>query len=172
MKSFLFLSLLLSWPAFAEGGPNVCNDDGKVYKVCSDQEEAFGAAVAKAKGSKKKLLVVLGAEWCPWCLSLHKMLSNPEAMQKGFAKNYDLVDIALYQDRNKIPSGISVQEKIKKDAGFTGKLAGIPVLALVNPTSGKAVIIDTEPLEKNTETTKGHDQKKVLAAIKSADRRL
>ncbi len=40
-----------------------------------------------------------------------------------------------------------------------------PVLALVNPKNGKAVLIDTEPLEENTESTKGHSHKKVLAAV-------
>lgn len=167
----LFLSLLLSYPAFGDG-PNVCNDEGKIYKVCSDQQEAYNAALERAKKGNKKLLVVVGAEWCPWCVSLHKMLGQPEALGKDFSKKYELVDIALYRDKTKVPSGEAVQELLKKQAGYTGKLAGIPVLAVVNPKSEKASIIDTEPLEQNTETSKGHNAKKVMAAIQKAERKL
>jgi hypothetical protein len=46
-------------------------------------------------------------------------------------------------------------------------LAGIPVLALVDPKTLKTTLIDTEPLEENTESTKGHNPKKVLAAIEA-----
>lgn len=161
---FVFLSLFLALPAAAAED---CNDDGKVYKICANQEDAYAAALAKAKAEKKKLLVVIGAEWCPWCLSLHKMLGD-QKVSADLAKKYLLVDIALYRAKEKIPTGLAVRDKLKEQAGYAGELKGIPILAMVNPANGKTTLIDTEPLEKNTKTSKGHDAKKVMAALKKA----
>ncbi len=176
MSSILFsiLSLMLGISSYATEAPapaaasSVCEDAGKVYKVCANQEELYEAAFSKAKAEKKKLLVVIGAEWCPWCLSLHRLLRDPAVFTEELSGKYSLVDIALYQKKEKLHSGVAVQQKLKKQAKYKPKLAGIPVMALVNPANGKAAIIDTEPLEKNTETSKGHDAAKVLAAIEKA----
>ena len=169
--SLLLLSPLPSALAADSGKPaSACNDEGKIYKVCSDQEAAYKAALERAKKAKKKLLVVVGAEWCPWCVSLHKMFGAPETLAKDFSAKYDHVSIAAHQttSKEKVPSGIAVLEKLKKQAKFEGQIAGIPVLALVDPKNGKTTLIDTEPLEENTATTKGHSHKKVLAAIETA----
>lgn len=170
MSTLLLWSLLLSQPTFAADAPAkvACDDSGKVYKVCGNQEEIYGAALKKAKADKKQLVVVIGAEWCPWCLSLHHMLGDKNIVTADIAKKYSFVDVALYQAKEKLPTGLAVQEKLKAQAGFKGKLAGIPVLAVVNPKNGKTELVDTEPLEKNTETSKGHDSAKVLAAIDKA----
>ncbi len=166
-KRTLFL-FLFSFPALSSSD---CDDSGKVYKFCSNQEETYSKALEAAKAEKKKLLVVIGAEWCPWCLSLHKILGDSK-LDKNFSKRFSLADIALYRAKEKIPSGLAVQEKLKIQAGFKEKLAGIPVLAMVNPENGKTVLIDTLPLEKNTKTQKGHDAKKVLAALEKAEKNL
>ena len=170
-----YLSLLLLAPlhpalAADSGAPAACNDEGKIYKVCADQEKLYSSAVDRAKKAKKKLLVVVGAEWCPWCVSLHKMFGAPETLSKDFSSRYDHVSIAAHMpsSKEKVPSGIAVLEKLKKQAKFDGKIAGIPVLAVVDPKSGKTTLIDTEPLEENTATSKGHSSKKMLAAIEAA----
>lgn len=165
--SFLLLSPLHSAFAADSGRPAACSDEGKIYKVCADQEKLYKAALEKAKKDKKKLLVVVGAEWCPWCVSLHKMFGAPETFSKDFSSKYDHVSIAAHQttSKEKVPTGVAVLEKLKKQAKFDGKIAGIPVLAVVDPASGKTRLIDTEPLEENTATSKGHSHKKVLAAI-------
>jgi thiol-disulfide isomerase/thioredoxin len=152
-------------PAAAPAGP--CQDEGKVYKVCSNQETLYAAGLERAKSAKKKLVVVVGAEWCPWCLSLHHMLNDPK-FGKNFAKEYEVADIGLYRAKEKVPSGVAVLEKLKGQAHYEKKLEGIPVMVVVNPENGKAAIIDTEPLEKNTKEKKGHDAKKVLAALETA----
>lgn len=164
IKAFLLLSL--SFPSYAASD---CDDSDKVYKVCSNQEDAYNLALERAKTEKKKLLVVVGAEWCPWCHSLHKMLGDAK-LSKDFAKKYSLVDIALYRAKEKLPTGLAVQNKLKEQAGYEKELKGIPVLAMVNPENGKTTLIDTEPLEKNTKTSKGHDAKKVLAALRKAEK--
>jgi thiol-disulfide isomerase/thioredoxin len=164
-----FLGFLLVFVArkthAAESSP--CNDHGKIYKVCSDQEATYQNKLSDAKAQNKMLVVVLGADWCPWCVSLHKMLGSPR-FGKGFSGKYELVDVGVYNGKVKVPSGDTILNHLKDQAHYARKIDGIPVLVLVNPQNEKAVLIDTEPLEKNTETKKGHDPKKVLAALEKA----
>lgn len=159
LVAFLYLS-----PAFA------CTDSGKVYKVCSDQEAAYAENVKSAKAEKKMLVVLMGAEWCPWCISMHRMLREDPAFGAEFAKKYRLGDVAMYDGKRKIPGGEAVLKKLQDAAHDhdAKKVEGIPVLALLNPANGKAAIIGTEPLEKNTKDHKGHDPAKVLAALRGA----
>jgi len=145
-----------------------CTDAGKIYKVCANQELLYEAALAKAKAAGRPLIVVIGAEWCPWCVSLHKELNASEAVQK----NYAVVDIALYQAKEKLPTGIAVQEKLVSQAKKPSKMEGIPFMAVVNPANSKVALINTEPLEKNTKITKGHDPKKLMAALAKALRQV
>ena len=162
LSAFLFAFAAASFAADPK-----CDDSGKVYKICRDQDASYSASLAQAKEQNKMLVVVLGAEWCPWCLSLHHMLSDP-SFGGRFGQKFQLTDVGLFEGKKKIPSGEAVLAKLKNQAHFDKKIDGIPVLAVVNPKNEKAVIIDTEPLEKNTKTKKGHDPKKVLAALEKA----
>ncbi len=162
----LILSLH-SLTAWAAGEAPKCDDSGKIYKVCQDQETLYQESFDRAKAQTKILVVVFGAEWCPWCLSLHKMLNAPE-FGGEFAKKYVLSDIGVYQGKQKLESGGKVLTKLKELTRDATALEGIPVLGLVNPKNGKAMLINTEPLEKNTKTQKGHDPKKLIAALEKA----
>jgi thioredoxin-related protein len=167
-----FLTVLIAF--FSLSSASACNDAAKVYKVCSDQEAAYQKSVGAAKEQKKMLVLLMGAEWCPWCMSLHKMLRDDPAFAGDFAKKYQLGDIAMYDGKKKLPEGAAVLKKLQLAAHDQDpkKVEGIPVLAMVNPESGKAVIISTEPLEKNTKDHKGHDPAKVLAALGEAAKAL
>jgi len=148
-----------------------CDDTGHIFELCRDQGQVYSEAFHRAKAEKKTLVVIFGAEWCPWCVSLHKILGEPQFGRK-LAREYVLADIAVYQGKEKLASGESVLQKIQEQAHYTKKIDGIPILVLVNPRNKKTVILDTAPLEKNTKTRKGHDPKKVLAALKKATRKL
>lgn len=170
VRFFSLIVLLFAVSAQAEEAP-ACNDTGKIYKVCGDQQSDYDAKLAAAKEQKKLLVVVVGAEWCPWCVAMHGMLKDPK-FGKGFAKKFVLSDVGVYNGKAKVPSGEAILAKLQEQAHDTKKIDGIPVLAVVNPANGKAQLINTEPLEKNTKTTKGHDPKKVLAALEAAQRNL
>lgn len=167
MLLLLAFTLLSTAPTRAAA----CDDQGKVYKVCGDQEATYAAKLGEAKKNGKLLVAVIGAEWCPWCQAMHKMLSNP-SFGKEYAKSYVFADVGVYNGKQHVASGDAILDRIKKQAGYTKKIEGIPVLAVVNPANGKARIIDTEPLEHNTKTTKGHDPVKVLAALEKASAEL
>ena len=165
---FLLAFLSFSSPTFAVAAAEAkCDDAGQVYRVCSDQAAAYQAAEQSAQGAQKNLIVVFGAEWCPWCHSLHRILGEP-GIQKKYEKELALFEVGLYQEREKSPTGQAVLEKLMGYAGEKNAPKGIPILVVVDPVKRKARFIDTEKLEKNTATTKGHDSVKVLKSIKQA----
>ncbi len=167
---FLWLTLfLVAAPAFAAAP--ACDDSGKIYKVCADQSALFAQAIVAAKKEKKLLLVAWGADWCAWCHSLHTLLDEPK-FRRGRGQGFHFVDIALYTGREPLASGQSVLERVQRMAGVKEKQKGIPLLALMNPRTKRAVFIPTEPLEENTEKTKGHSAEKVYAAIDEAREKL
>jgi thiol-disulfide isomerase/thioredoxin len=148
-----------------------CDDSSKVFKVCRDQKGALAEALEAAKRDKKLLVVSVGAEWCPWCHSMHGILGSPE-FSKNTAGKFAVTDLALFQEREKLPSGLSAMNQLLQMAGGKDKFKGIPMLFVANPVSGQARYIDTEKLEKNTATTKGHDTQKVYAAVLQAAKEL
>jgi len=164
---FLALFCFLSSAYLPAHGAEACDDNGQIYRVCSDQQEIFSAAVDKAMKEKKMLLLVFGAEWCPWCKSLNTMLTTDE-LKKTIAKDMVVAEIGLYKNSDRLPSGDAVLKKIASLSKNKVKKDGIPVMAVYDPEKKGAFFIDTEPLEKNTKVSKGHDPKKLAAAVKKA----
>ncbi len=160
MKIFLLL-LLSTSPAFAEAP---CNDAGKIYRLCADQTKIYADTLARAAKEKKLAVVVLGADWCPWCQSMHKIFADPAP----YAERFVLAEIGIYNGRDKNISGEKVLEQVMREAKLTERPKGVPMLAVVNPKTKAAVLIDTGDLEQNTKEKKGHDPKKIWAALESA----
>ncbi len=164
MKFILLLALLGNF-AFAADNKS-CDDKGKIYRVCTDQAKIFDSAWEKAKAENKHLLVVFGADWCPWCVSIHRLLSLGEEGLPG--ANVVVEEIGLYQEREKLASGLSVLDRVAALSKSPVKRDGVPLLAVINPKNSKATFINTAPLEKNTKVSKGHDPKKLSAAVQKA----
>ena len=164
---FVILSLLFSLAAFAAP----CDDAGQIYRVCADQSQVYTSAEEVAQGKKQNLIVVFGAQWCPWCHSLHRLFQD-KAFEARWQKKYQLVEVGLYKDREKSPTGEAVLQKLLGYAKEKEAPKGVPLMVVVDPLKRKAVFINTEPLEKNTADAKGHDPDKVFGAIEKASKQL
>ncbi len=167
MRELLILFLFIHIPSLAWSKD--CDDSNKVYKVCSDQSKAYKDSLNLAKSSKKLVLVKFGADWCPWCQSLHRMF-NDKKFWSGLDKDLVLSEVGIYKynSRDKISSGEDILSKILKTNGKARKeVKGVPFLAVVRPSDNKAVFIETGSLEDNS-SGKGHDPEKVKAALDKA----
>ena len=166
-------------PAGYEYKPSpACPVPTTAYKGCEDQVEVLKAALEEAKRQDKLLLVVFGADWCPWCRALDIMIPSDEIMGfKGdgfdYKARYNFAKIAvsvIAKPRNApVPSGITLIDLVAADAGIK-KAPGIPFIAVINPKTGKVFARDTEDLENNTATTKGHHAEKVRAVLREAEK--
>jgi len=146
-----------------------CKDSDKIYKICSDQSLPYKAAMDRAKGSGKLVLLSFGADWCPWCISLHKIANGAE-----FKKEFDLhlvfheVGVFWYDSKDKVESGGKILQNVVEGNGKKMDVVdGYPYLVMVRPRDGKGVFISTGALEDNSKG-KGHDMGKLKTALNKA----
>ena len=168
-------------PGYVYTATAECPFPGEVYQACEDQMQRFAAALQAAKAEGKLLLVVLGADWCPWCRALDKLLPTDQVLarkdeQFDYAGRYAMVNIAVSAvakgKRITVPSGEAVAALVMSRA--KGKRSGgIPDLLIIDPRSGDAINRKTDDLE-DTWSNKGggHDAAKVRDALREAHAKL
>jgi thiol-disulfide isomerase/thioredoxin len=119
---------------------SVCPKAYERYLACEDQMARFTAAVAKARENKHKLLVIFGADWCPWCRTIDKNIDTAEYLEHAELKGkVDVVKIALnvLKDSRKVivPSGQAVQDLLGQNMTVDQPSGYIPFYALVDPSA-------------------------------------
>lgn len=115
MRLIAALSLVLMFASVAQ----TANDDTKFGTVFSDGE--YRELVAKAKSEDKTLLVLVGAQWCHYCVEMKRtieqmrdrdlkdvviaMVDTDDSSMKNVAKHImkgsSIPQIAVYHYRNK-----------------------------------------------------------------------
>ena len=62
-----------------------------IYDTKADGRELIAAALTRTRSSHKRVLVLFGANWCPWCRRLHRTLTADVAVAKLIASHFELV---------------------------------------------------------------------------------
>ena len=124
---------------------SVCPQTYVRYLACDDQMARFSAALAKAREGKRKLLVVFGADWCPWCQTIDKnvmaaeYLNHPDLIDK-----FEVVKIALNVLQNSrkviVPSGQAVLDLVSANIRPDKPEGYIPFYAIVDPDENRLTI--------------------------------
>lgn len=94
------------------------------YNEKADANAVVAAAFAKAKKSRKLVMLDLGGNWCPDCLILANVMRLP-AMQAFMTAHYEFasVDVGRFDKNLQIPARF----------GFTKKLEGVPTILVATP---------------------------------------
>ncbi len=71
---------------YPEVGPDV-------FDYQADGKAQLAAALAEAKASDRRVLVMLGANWCPWCHRLDAVLRNDPVLRAQAERDYVIVRI-------------------------------------------------------------------------------
>ena len=131
--------LALALPAFAPGGvpaPRISISSVEQlrrplpspYDATADAHAQVDAALARAKVSRKPVLIDFGANWCPDCRVLAGVLELPE-METWVAAHFELVQVDVGRfDRN-----IDIATRFNNGT----KLGAIPAVFIIDPRSGK-----------------------------------
>lgn len=151
-----------------------------VYAACEDQMQRLGKGLAAAKADGKLLLIVIGADWCPWCRALEKILPTDKVLGRkdalfDFTSTYAYINIAtsavVNGKRQPVPSGEAAQAFVMSRA--EGKIGrAIPYLIIVDPRSGKVVHSGAAHLEDTWNIEGGHDPAKVRELLRAAHEKL
>jgi thiol-disulfide isomerase/thioredoxin len=99
------------------------------YDESANADALVADAFARAKKSRKLVMLDLGGNWCPDCVILANVMRLP-AMKTFMAAHYEFaaVDVGRFDKNLQIPARF----------GFTRRLVGVPMILVATP-DGKLV---------------------------------
>jgi thiol-disulfide isomerase/thioredoxin len=159
MKPFAILILLCTILSSA----SLCSENSvkfqNIYKAEANADSDITIAIQNARADDKRVLLVFGANWCPWCQRLHHLFETNVSLKKYLKKHFVVVLIDLgKRDRNM---------DIDTRYGHPSKL-GLPVLIVLEQNGQLLHTQETGSLEfPKDNSQKGHDPDKVLQFFKT-----
>ena len=130
----------------------------KIYDEQLDTRAAFDSALARANRENKRLLVILGGNWCQWCLALDDLMHTDEALRAEVAAHF----IVLKLDSQ-------AASKLDEAWGRPSR-NGVPVASCLfveqKTGSARADAQETVSLELWHGRLLGHDAGRVLSVLR------
>ena len=124
-----------------------------VYETSIKARPAFEESLLRAQRERKQLLVILGGNWCQWCLALDDLMHEDEKLRDYLRDHF----VVLKLD--------SAGAK-ELDASWGNPTRhGVPVLIFVDAKGSVKHIQETESLELWHGRILGHDKRRVLAVL-------
>jgi thioredoxin-related protein len=156
----LLIVLLLGLAATYKLGPKVYNrvrlrqlQGRHIYDEKLDAARAFDKELARANGEGKRLVVMLGGNWCSWCLALDDLM-------------HENAELRAYVDKHFVVLKLDSQAARALDESW-GKPSrhGVPVLIFVDAKGAVRHVQETVSLELWKGRLLGHDAKRVLGVL-------
>ncbi len=122
-----------------------------VYAKAEPAAVAVDKATSKARQRNKNILLVFGADWCPWCHKLHNLFQADTAVAQTLARDYEVVLVNTDDPKN---------ARFLSDYPNPKKI-GQPFLAVLNSDGKKLTVQETGALEEGDH----HSSEKVNAFL-------
>lgn len=129
------------------------NTSDEIFNPHANVKLEIQQAILKASLENKNILLMFGANWCPWCHRLYKLFQQNDSIKTALDSNFILVLVDLGR-RNK-------NMDIDSLYGHPNKL-GLPALVVLDKTGQQIHIQETGALELSGEKVMGHDPRKVI----------
>jgi thioredoxin-related protein len=126
----------------------------EVYDMNLDPAAAVDAARTQAQRDGRKVLVVLGGNWCQWCLSLDDVMRNHEEVRAQLGKHFVVVKLD------------SAKAKALDEAWGKPTRFGVPVLVFLDANGNPKHVQETGPLERWQGRILAHDPDRLIAILK------
>ena len=127
------------------------------YDPTLDGWKQLQAAASTAATEGKRVLVVVGGNWCPWCRALDRLMTGDAALRGEVAAHFELVHLN-YSKENKNPEAMA-------RLGNPAKL-GFPSFVVLSP---RLEVLHTQAsgeFETGDPKKPGHDPAKLIAFLK------
>ena len=126
----------------------------RVYDEKLDTQAAYARALDQANAQHKRLMVVLGGNWCQWCLVLDDLMHTNEPLRKFLDAHY----VVLKLDS---------QAAKALDASWGQPTRhGVPVLIFVGADGAVRHVQETGSLELWRGRILAHDPERVLDVLR------
>ncbi|MDX2111486.1 MAG: thioredoxin family protein [Verrucomicrobiota bacterium] len=122
-----------------------------IFSETADGFAQIQEAMDIASKDGRRVLLLMGANWCPWCHKLNKLIQTDTTIQKRMADNFVLVLINIDKGKNE-----AVSTRFGNPRQF-----GLPVLLVLNAGGGLLTVQETGALEEGDH----HSPVKVLAFL-------
>jgi|Deesub1362B_J571_1020462.scaffolds.fasta_scaffold03594_2 thioredoxin-related protein len=129
------------------------------YDETADAHQDIQRAIERASMTNKRILLIFGANWCPWCVALHKLFETNEQIHSYLQKHFEVVLI----DVGKKDKNLDLNEKYGNPIQN-----GIPVIVVLDSNGEFLAVQETGSLEKPVKEgeEKGHDPEKVMQFLR------
>jgi thiol:disulfide interchange protein len=125
----------------------------QIYDVHADAQALFNTELARANREHTRLVVVLGGNWCQWCLALDDLMHQ----------NAELRD---YAEAHFVVLKLDSQAARALDETWGGPTRrGVPVLVFVDANGAIRHVQETVSLELWNGRILGHDPDRVLHVL-------
>ncbi|HVN76829.1 MAG TPA: thioredoxin family protein [Thermoanaerobaculaceae bacterium] len=146
-----FGRLLLAADAVRPAGP---------YDPSADGWGQVKAAAAGAASDGKRVLVIVGGNWCTWCRALDRLMGEDAALKAEVAAHYELVHLN-WSKENK-------NEAAMAKLGHPDTL-GFPAFVVVSSKLKVLHLQESGAFENPDHSKPGHDPSKLLAFLQAWD---
>jgi thiol:disulfide interchange protein len=135
-------------PGARAGGP---------YDPSVDGWKQLQAAGQRATAEHRRVLVIVGGNWCKWCRALDRLMSEDSALRAELA-SYEVVHLN-YSKENKNPEAMTY-------LGNPDRL-GFPSLLVLSPQLRVLHTQSSDVFETGDPAKPGHDPVKLLAFLQT-----
>ncbi len=125
----------------------------RIYDVDADPIDQLTRALAQARSEQKRVLAILGGNWCRWCLALDDLMTH-DAEIRDFVKTHF---VTVHLDS-------ATAESLDEEWGWPSR-QGVPVLVFLNADGSVAHVQETVSLEMLGGRLLEHDRGRLLAAL-------
>ena len=124
-----------------------------VYDERVNAQDAYEKALERANNEHKRLVVVLGGNWCQWCLVLDDLMHENANVRGYLDKHYVLLKLD------------SQAAKALDETWGKPSHNGVPVMIFLDAKGGVKHVQETGSLELWHGKILGHDPKRVLEVL-------
>jgi hypothetical protein len=160
---------LSSYPDAARTCPHLPRSQ---FARCVAQSDILNSASARARTSGKRVLVLVGADWCVWCVVLNRYIdgwADPamEPMAAGTAGDADT--LARFVARNFVVAELNaestdIEETLKRAQLTPAALRELPAAFVIS--HGAVQVIDFRRAELNKGPNKGYSRMALLRILR------
>lgn len=125
------------------------NEPTSIYSSHKDPAGEIETAIARSAESCKTIILIFGADWCPWCNRLAKIFDENRTISRYLEDNFLLVKI----DVGKWDKNLDLAEKYS-----VSRKAGVPSLVFLNCKGKLIKFQETSVLEQG----KGYSEQKIM----------
>ncbi len=146
--ALIILSLMLQMSI-----ANAQTEQVKIYNPNANAKSDISDAIKKAKAENKNVLLMIGGNWCPWCIKLHGFINQDPQIDSLMKADYIWV-MVNYSKENK---NLDILKEYEYPQRF-----GFPVLLVLDQKGRRLETQDSWYLEKD----KGYDKEKLMHFLK------